>query len=189
VGQLSRASASEQPFDEVVDAARLGAAWAYRVLYETFAGRVCAYLATHSASDPEDLTSEVFLRAFDGLPRFQGGEPQFRAWLFTIAYHLLVDDARREHARPQLTNSLDARDDIAGGDAEEDALSLLGDDWVRRHLDDLPVDQRNVLVLRIIGDLTVDQVAGVLGKRPGAVKQLQRRGLAALRRRLEGASR
>jgi RNA polymerase sigma-70 factor (ECF subfamily) len=186
---MSPAPTSDQPLDEVVDAARLGAAWAYRVLYETFAGRVCAYLATHAASDPEDLTSEVFMRAFDGLPRFQGGEPQFRAWLFTIAYRVLVDDVRRRQARPQLTDSLDARDDIAGGNAEDDALSLLGDEWVRRHLDNLPVDQRNVLVLRIIGDLTVDQVAGVLGKRPGAVKQLQRRGLAALRRRLEGASR
>lgn len=55
-------------------------------------------------------------------------------------------------------------------------------------LADLAPEQREVLTLRIVGDLTVEQVAEVLGKSPGAVKSLQHRGVAALRRRLQEAT-
>ena len=53
--------------------------------------------------EPEDLTSEVFLRVFDRLPQFTGDEPHFRSWLFTIAHRILIDDARRRQRRPQTT--------------------------------------------------------------------------------------
>jgi RNA polymerase sigma-70 factor (ECF subfamily) len=62
----------------------------------------------------------------------------------------------------------------------------MGADEVRRVLGRLTEDQRSVLMLRVIGDLTVDEVAKTIGKRPGAVKALQRRGLAAVKRELEG---
>jgi RNA polymerase sigma-70 factor (ECF subfamily) len=76
-------------------------------------------------------------------------------------------------------------------DAAEEALEKIGADEVRRVLDLLSPDQRDVLLLRIIGDLSLEQVAEALGKRTGAVKQLQRRGLDAVRRRLkaEGVTR
>ena len=64
------------------------------------------------------------------------------------------------------------------------AIGRVGDDAARALLDGLPEDQRNVMVLRIVADLTVEQVAQVLGKRPGAVKALQRRALDSLRRKL-----
>jgi DNA-directed RNA polymerase specialized sigma24 family protein len=68
--------------------------------------------------------------------------------------------------------------------AETEALAALGTERVRALLDGLSPDQRDVLLLRLLGDLTVEQAAGVLGKRPGAVKALQRRGLAAVSRAL-----
>jgi RNA polymerase sigma factor (sigma-70 family) len=176
-------------FDDTMRAAQSGAPSACREIYETYARRVCAYLAAHSAPDPEDLTSEVFLRVFDGLLRFRGDEAQFRAWLFTISHHVLVDDVRRRRVRPQSAQFVPgAHEIIAGGDAEDDALDQLGDTWVHDRLALLPPDQRNVLTLRIFADLTVDQIANVLDKPRGAVKALQRRGLAALRRALEGVT-
>ena len=77
------------------------------------------------------------------------------------------------------------------GDVEREALERIGIERVRRPLEGLTVDQRAVLLLRIVGDLAVEQVAQALGKRPGAVgqlravRQLQRRGLLAVQRELK----
>jgi RNA polymerase sigma factor (sigma-70 family) len=174
-------------FDEVLDAARRGDSRAYRDLYDALAGRVCGYLAVHGANDPEDLTSEVFLRAFRRLARFEGGEPQFRAWVFTIAHNVLLDDRRRRLVRVA-TSALehDAFERLSGGDVEEEAMGNLRSDWVADALAQLSPDQQSVLTLRVVGDLTVEQVARVTGKPVGAVKALQRRGLATLRRHMVG---
>jgi len=66
--------------------------------------------------------------------------------------------------------------------AEQESLDRLGEQWVRAVLDRLAPDQREVLLLRVLGDLTLEQIAQQLGKSVGAVKQLQRRGLAAAQR-------
>jgi RNA polymerase sigma-70 factor (ECF subfamily) len=174
-------------FDEVLDAARRGDPLAYRDLYDALAGRVCGYLTVHGASDPEDLTSEVFLRAFRRIATFAGSEPQFRAWLFTITHNLLVDDRRRRRVRVTTRELDDATfDHVAAGDVEEEAIDHLQADWVSDALSQLSPDQRSVLTLRIVGDLSVEQVALITGKAASAVKALQRRGLATLRRHMEG---
>jgi len=73
----------------------------------------------------------------------------------------------------------------AGGNAEDEAVALLGEGWALRTLEILTDDQRSVLLLRVLADLSVEEVARLLGKRPGAVKTLQRRALASLARYLE----
>jgi RNA polymerase sigma-70 factor (ECF subfamily) len=75
--------------------------------------------------------------------------------------------------------------------AAEDALARISDQRVMAVLETLSPDQKAVILLRVIGDLSLEQVAEVLGKRTGAIKQLQRRGLAALKRELgkEGVTR
>jgi RNA polymerase sigma-70 factor (ECF subfamily) len=175
-------------FDEVLVAARRGDPLAYRELYDGLAGRVCGYLSVHGASDAEDLTSEVFLRAFRKLDRFEGNEKQFRSWVFTIAHHLLLDDRRRRGARIE-TSAFDGDvvNRVAGGDVEDEAINHLRSEWVTDALAQLSPDQQTVVTLRIVGDLSVEQVAVVTGKPVGAVKALQRRGIATLRRHMAGA--
>ena len=73
---------------------------------------------------------------------------------------------------------------LARDDAAEQALAQIGRDEVLRVLQSLSADQRAVLLLRVIGDLSLEQVAETLGKRTGAVKQLQRRGVIAVRKAL-----
>jgi RNA polymerase sigma-70 factor (ECF subfamily) len=176
-------------FAELLDDARDGCPESTRWLYESVAGRVCGYLRVHGASDPEDLTNEVFLRVFDHLDTFDGDEHGYRSWVFTIAHRLLIDDHRR---RSRLVETVElsgpVEESVAGGDVESDALAAVGDHEVATVLATLVPDQREVLTLRVVGDLTVDQVAEVLGKSRGAVKALQRRGVAALRRRFEEAT-
>ncbi len=175
-------------FDDVLVAAQAGAAWAFEVLYRDLAPVVTGYLRLHGAVEPDDLASETFLGVFTGMAAFRGDEDDFRSWVFTIAHRRLIDDWRRRSRRPQVT---DDAGDLAlrpGGDAEEDALVRIGAQDVHRLCGQLPDDQRSVLLLRVLADLTVEQVAAVMGRSVGATKALQRRGLRTLRARLEKAA-
>lgn len=173
------------PFDDVLAAAQAGAAWAFEVLYRDLAPAVTGYLRLHGAQEPDDLASETFVGVFTGLAGFAGDEDALRAWVFTIAHRRLVDDWRRRSRRPQLTDDPDEAPEPVGGDVEDDVLGRLGGETVERLCGLLAPDQRAVLLLRILADLTVEQVAGVLGRSVGSVKALQRRGLRALREHLE----
>jgi RNA polymerase sigma factor (sigma-70 family) len=175
-------------FDDVLAAAQAGAAWAFEVLYRDLSPVVTGYLRLHGAAEPDDLASETFLGVFTGLAAFHGDEAALRSWVFTIAHRRLVDDWRRRSRRPQLTDDAGDLTLHAGGDAEDDALVRIGAADVHRMCAELPDDQRSVLLLRVLADLTVDQVAQVMGRSVGAVKALQRRGLRTLRDRLEQPS-
>jgi RNA polymerase sigma-70 factor, ECF subfamily len=173
-----------ESFDTVLAAARAGAEWAWSRIYTSLAPSVAGYLRANGAAEPEDLAGEVFLQVVRGLGHFSGGESEFRAWVFTIAHRRLVDELRRRKRRPAIAVPPDVveRAAGAGGDVHEDALSGLDAAAVRAAIDALSPDQRAVLLLRIIGDLTIEQIAEALGKRPGAVKALQRRALRHVER-------
>lgn len=173
-------------FDSLIDAARTGAPWALERIYSTMSPVVLGYLRIQRAADPEDLTNEVFLGVLRGVPAFRGTEDDFRSWIFTIAHSRLVDDRRRSGRRPQIGgDGEDAYRDRVAGDAEQDAMERLGTQRVQALCETLVADQRDVLLLRLMAGLTVDAIAEALGKSEGAVKALQRRGLANLRKILE----
>lgn len=176
------------PFDDVLTAAQAGAGWAFEALYRDLAPAVTGYLRLHGAAEPDDLASETFIGVFTGLAGFRGDEERLRAWVFTIAHRRLLDDWRRRSRRPQLADELPEPPDTIGGDVEDDVLGRIGTDEVTRLCGTLPADQRSVLLLRILADLTVEQVAGVMGRSVPSVKALQRRGLRALRSELERTS-
>ena len=176
---------TSQEFSDVLLAAQSGGSWAFDRLYRAYGGSVTGYLRLQGAREPEDLSSEVFLSAFRTISRFSGDEAQFRAWLFTIAHRRLIDARRAASRRLEIPVS-----DFAGLEPSETTVSseveiVLATERIRALCNDLVPDQRNVLLLRLIGGLTIDEIADMIGKSPGAVKALQRRGLAAMRRRLE----
>ncbi len=176
-------------FDDVLAAAQAGAAWGFEVLYRDLSPVVTGYLRLHGAPEPDDLASETFLAVFRGLGGFRGDEDGLRSWVFTIAHRRLVDDHRRRGRRPQQADdAADVLTGIAGGDVEDDVLARLGAERVHRMCGDLPADQRSVLLLRVLADLTVEQVAAVMGRSVGSVKALQRRGLRRLREQLSPAA-
>ena len=128
----------------------------------------------------------MFLQLARNLSRFRGNEGALRGWAFMIARNRLVDERRRAARRPQESLSAEAAARLpTATDVEEDALARLGDGRVRELLGRLTDEQRDVLLLRVVGDLSLEEVAQIVGKRIGAVKQLQRRALATLRRELE----
>jgi len=170
-------------FPDVLAAAQSGAPWAFERLYRDLAPAVAGYLRLQGAAEPEDLASETFIGVFSSLRSFTGNEPAFRSWVFTIAHRRLTDERRRHGRRPAVADK--ARADPIGGDVEAEALASLGTARVHRLCGELPPDQRAVLLLRLVADLTVEQTSEVIGKSTGAVKALQRRGLAAVRKKLE----
>jgi RNA polymerase sigma-70 factor (ECF subfamily) len=167
--------------DAVLERARSGDQEAWRRLYDAHAGRVAGYLRVQGAREPEDLASEVFLQVFRHLETFRGGEAQFRSWLFVIAHRRLIDERRRAGRRDEVPLEA-APDAVADADTEGHALHRVGTQRVQELCGRLVPDQRDVLLLRLVAGLTVEQTAEVVGKSPGAVKAGQRRGLAALAR-------
>lgn len=177
-------AAGPEAFTSIVLAARAGARWACTDLWTAYAPAVAAFLRARGSHEPDDLTSEVFLSVFDRLDTFEGGEAEFRSFVFTIAYRRLTDELRRRGRRGG-HEPFDAESDPRQvPSAEHEALRNLGDAAALELLDGLSRDQRDVMVLRVVADLTVEQVAEVLGKRPGAVKALQRRALETLRKKV-----
>ena len=178
-------SAAERvPFEHVLGAAQENAGWALTRLYESLAPAVVGYMRSQGIREAEDLTSDVFVVVLSRTSSFSGTEEQFRKWVFTIAHHRMVDERRKNGRAPHVEpiDGVDLAGRVAGGGADDEALSRLGTERVGRLLAALTPDQRDVLVLRVIAGMSVDDVACTLDKRPEAVKALQRRALAALRR-------
>jgi RNA polymerase sigma-70 factor (ECF subfamily) len=172
-------------FDAVLDAARAGGDWAWERIYDDLAPSVLGFLRAGGAPDPEDALGDVFLQVVKGLGRFEGDEPAFRSWVFVIARSRLIDQLRRRGRRPERPVGDEDLEREGNEDVEETVLQSLGADWVMSVLDHLSADQREVILLRILGGLPIAEVARVMHKRPGAVKALQHRALATLRRILE----
>jgi RNA polymerase sigma-70 factor (ECF subfamily) len=174
-------------FALVLAAARAGDDRAWDQLLRHLMGPLLGYLRLRGAPEPDDLVNEVLLRAARGLRRFRGDRDQFRSWVFTIAHHLLVDD-RRRRGRLLAMVDLDRLGDAEPADGDGGADGPVEAGWSATHVQDmlarLTPDQRDVLLLRIVGGFRIDEVAAIVAKEPNAVKQLQYRGLRTLRRLL-----
>ena len=132
----------------------------------------------------EDLTGDVFLRMLDALPRYQAQGIPFRAWLYRIAHNLMVDYFRKVNQRTPL--ALNAADDQhAGDDPEATIEQTLRIERVQAALAKLEESQCEVVTLRFLLGLSLQETALVVGKSEAAIKSLQHRGLDALRRALK----
>ena len=169
-------------FDHVIAQARRGSPDAFQALYGDLVRPVAAYLRNKGVTEVDDVTSDVFLAAFTTLDSFSGGQAEFRSWVFTITHRRIVDHWRRTARSPALVELTADEDGTPSPAAEIGALDALSTERVHDLLNRLTDDQRDVLLLRIVADLTLEQTAEVLGKPAGAIKSLQHRGLAALRK-------
>lgn len=176
---------SSGDFETTLAAARAGSEWAWRNLYRDLAPIVLRYLRARGAPEPEDLMGDVFVLVVRKLEQFSGNQDDFRGWVVTIAHHRLIDDARSRARRP-VDPVTDEVLMAAGrsGDAEREALSRIGSEELQRAIKTLSPDQQDVVFLRLIAGLSINEVGAALGKKPGAVKTLQVRAVAALRRNL-----
>ncbi len=174
-----------QAFEDVLRAAQAGAEWAWTRLYNDLSPQVLGYLRTRGGREPEDLLGEVWVQVARNLGTFRGDERDLRAWVFTVAHHRVVDERRYRSRRPADPVAEVPEPQGPPEDVEERALGAVRAEQIRRLLEQLTPDQRDVLLLRILGGMTMPEVAKAIGKGTGAVKQLQRRGLKGLERLAE----
>lgn len=173
-----------------LEAARAGDAVAWSHLYHELAPLVLGYLRAQRLADAEDVAGEVMLEVVRDLHRFRGDAANLRSWVLSITHHRLIDERRRAQRRPTTVGEPTAEGPYATTEAgpEESTLASDGLSQLAPALASLTEEQRTVLLLRVIGDLPIAEVARITGKRPGAVKQLQRRAAASMRRVLDAPS-
>ena len=153
----------------------------FTLVYRALAPAVLGYLQGRGVDDPEALAQDVFLSVLPRLDGITGGLAGLRTFVFSVAHARVVDHYRRTERRPRSVDYDPAEDARSVSSAEHEALVAAGQTDAELLIGRLKGDQREVIMLRIIGELTIEEVADVLGKSPGAVKQLQRRALKALR--------
>ena len=152
---------------------------AFALLYRRYLDPVYRYCYHRLGSKEaaEDATSQVFAKALAALPSYRGAQP-FRSWLFAIAHNVIVD----AHRARRLDQPLEAAVHVLAADPspEDAALTAEGEHTVQALLAALSPDQARVIELRLAG-LSEVEIAGVLGRRPGAVRAVQFRALTRLR--------
>jgi RNA polymerase sigma-70 factor (ECF subfamily) len=153
-------------------------------LYERHFEQVYVFVArrVRDRAAAEDVTAEVFHKALAALPGFQFVGAPFAAWLLRIAANALADRSKR--VTREVSVSAGAPEPRVESDA--DASDRRAD--LFRLVNDLPADQRRVIVERFIEQRSIRDIAGRLNRTEGAVKQLQFRALQSLRTRMEGAN-
>lgn len=173
-------------FHEVLEAARRGDQSAWSILYDSVAGQMLGYLRGRGAIDPEGLLGDAFLQISRNLHSFNGDDNGFRSWAFTVAHHRLIDERRRLSRRPQETRLPESEHKAprSSVDVEREALEAVDQTVIEHLLETLSDDQRNVILLRILGGLSTGETAAALGKSEGTVRVLQHRALSALREQL-----
>jgi RNA polymerase sigma-70 factor (ECF subfamily) len=155
-------------------------------LYDRYIHRIYRYVLVrvHDIALAEDLTSQIFLKALENLPRYQPNAP-FSAWLFTIARNTILTNYRKARLEVEYDEELHDPTLIDG----EDILSALaiGNDIERLHrlLQQLTEREREILYLRFAGDLSYQEIARITRRSHAAVKMAMHRLLRRLQSQME----
>jgi RNA polymerase sigma-70 factor (ECF subfamily) len=176
-------------FDATLAAASAGDPDAISCLYRDLQPRLLRVLRVEVGDAAEDVASQTWLEVVGALGRFEGGETGFRAFVFTVARRRVSDHRRTRRRRPAqptepaaLVGAVDP-----GLDIEADVLANLDADRAVRLLAELLTpDQAEVVLLRVVAGLPVDEVARMLGRSPGTVRVQQHRALKRLAAALGG---
>lgn len=177
--------AAQETEDSLVTQAIGGDKSAFTRLYDLHYDRVYRHVLYRvpSSEDAEDLTQLVFLQAWRAIPRYQTTGTPFVAWLFTIAHNLVMSFYRR--ARPTSQLDEDTREQRSDSDPEQTAAMKFDQQRVRAAITQLRPEHQQVITLRFLENLPHRDIAEVVGKSEGAVRVIQHRALAELRRILE----
>jgi RNA polymerase sigma-70 factor, ECF subfamily len=184
---MHRSAVLETDDNSLIASAAAGDTEAFGTLYERHAPRVSrhAYFLTGDAVLAEDITAQVFLKAFEAIPRYEERGLPFTAWLLRITCNLVINHkkAHKNNGHAQLPETLEA--DEGEHSPETSCESKMDGERVWREVKKLPNEQRQVIVMRFVDDLGYPDIAGILGKSVGAVRVIQFRALANLRHMME----
>lgn len=178
----SSAQADEKSIDQAeandaLQRTRNGDGTGFEYLFNELAGPLSAYARRQGADDPDGVANRALFDAYKGLPNFDGDFGAFRGYVYRIARNRMIDDHRRSERRPKVTE-LTARDVVPVTDEVADRMG--SNEWVTNLLEQLTEDQREVITLRVLGDLSIQDTARIMDKPVTAIKALQRRAVRRL---------
>lgn len=159
---------------------------AFTLLYDRYVEQIYhhVYYRLSNQADAEDVTEEVFLRAWKAIDRYQWTGAPFVAWLFSIARNLIVDHYRANRKLVPLEDE-EAPNDGVGADPVAVTEAIFDRGYVREAIAKLKGDKRKVVLMRFVDGLSYETIAHALNKSEGAVRVIQYRALADLRHLLD----
>jgi len=181
---------SEQGLADAVAAARNGDEMAFELLWRETNPRLSKFVQSrtfNSALDFEEILSETWLNVARDIRKFKGEYSAFTAWVYSIARNRIIDSARKRDRTIQPEEELESasevksnQDVVADFEANENVQRII------TKINKLPAAQAEVLMLRVVSDLSVEAVAKILKKNANSVRVLAHRGLATLKESLAG---
>ena len=173
--------------DKLVEQAVGGDTHAFAMLYDSYVDRIYRFVffrvGDHETA--QDLTSQIFLKAWEHLGSYEMRGWAFSAWLFRIARNLIIDfyRTRKETVplEPDGDRNSDPMEDVDGTVAQ-----YLENERLQQAMQHLTGDQRTVLTLKFLEGFSTAEIGQVMGRRQGAIRTLQLRGLRALAKILGG---
>ncbi len=175
-------------FRGTVKAAQRGDQEAFANLWREFQPGLLRYLRIKASPVAEDLAADIWLRILRALPTFEGDESGFRGWLYTTARNRITDwyrsgerrtDAIEHSSLAILPAPNNVEDEVAEHSATDRAIALIGE---------LPPDQAEAVMLRIVAGMDVSRVAAIMDRTPGSVRVLCHRGLRRLEQQLAASA-
>ncbi len=167
----------------LVQRARQGDQEAFAQLYESHFNKIFRYVVIKigNQAEAEDMTQQVFVKAYESIGSYRWQGIPFSAWLFRIAHNQMVDYVRKQSKKPTvpLDESLPIRD---GSNLEHDVETKIEMEKVVLASKQLTKAQREVISLRFAGGLSIAEAAKTMKKSEGAVKALQHSAILALRK-------
>ena len=169
----------------LVQRARQGDHQAFAQLYENHFDKIFRYvvLKIGNQAEAQDMTQQVFVKAYESIGSYQLQGVPFTAWLFRIAHNQMVDYVRKQSKRQTvwLDETIQVRDD---SDLEHDVETKIEMEQVVTASKQLTKAQREVISLRFAGGLSITEAAKTMRKSEGAIKALQHSAILALRKTL-----
>jgi RNA polymerase sigma-70 factor, ECF subfamily len=169
-----------QGFDAILADAQSGSEPAFATIYHDLSGAVRGLAIAKGVRDADDVMTETMISVAKSLGKFQGDEGAFRSWVFTIAYRRIADEYRRQSRRVKTVELTEGSLGAETESAEQRALAFELSPQVDAALATLSSDQRDVLLLRVLGGLSLGEVSKILGKQLGSVKMLQSRAIKSM---------
>lgn len=173
---------SEKNIKILVKKIKKGDKEAFGEIYELFAERIFRYiyLKIGNKEEAEDLTQQVFVRAWESLDNFQFRKNPFSSWVYRIAHNLVVDFYRKKNDALSLNHDIEI-EIIDSLDLDESLYYREESKKILRLINQLPTEQKDILILRFVSDLSYREIAKIMKKNPLTLRVLQHRALKKIR--------
>lgn len=171
----------------VIENAIKGDQEAFSILYERYVVRIYNYIyyRVGNTHDAEDITARVFYRAMGGISRYDNRGVPFSAWLYRIAHNLVAnwyrDNARKKEVSLEEVGQFQQRSEHL----ESVMVQTQENEKLIKAIRSLPPDRQQLIILKLVEDLSNQEIGQIMGKSEGAVKSLYHRTLLSLRKKME----